>query len=147
MKTLVAAALVFSAACSPKPAEPPVAPAKPVDSQHAGITTPHGDHSPHHGGIVLMNREMHYEVVLDRGGKHQVWFSNAVREDLPASVASKVTMIVTRPAASPEMLTLAIDDSGESWIAAGQPVAGNDVIVTLTMIVRGEPLEIEIPVP
>ena len=36
-----------------------------------------------------MNGEMHYEVVFDRDGKHRVWFSDAVREDLPASVASK----------------------------------------------------------
>ena len=133
------------AACSSKPAEPPVETKKPADSQHAGITTPHGDHTAHHGGLVLMNGEVHYEVVFDRAGKHRVWFSDAVREDLPASVASKVTMIVTRPAASPEMLTLAIDESGESWVAAGNPVAGNDVMVTVNYVVRGEPLEIEIP--
>jgi hypothetical protein len=147
MNRLVIAALLFSAACS-KTAEPtPEPPKKPADSQHAGITTPHGDHSAHHGGLVLMNGEMHFEVVFDRAGKHQVWFSNAVREDLPASVASKVTMIVTRPAASPEFLTLAIDDSGESWVAAGKPIAGKDVLVTVRYEVRGEPYEIEIPVP
>ena len=92
-----------------------------------------------------MQGELHYEVVLDRNGKHAIWFSDAVREDLPASVASKVTMIVSRPAASPEFLTLAIDDSGESWIASGRPVAGNDVLVTVTFVARGEPFEIEIP--
>jgi len=139
------AVLVLTAACSSKPAEPPVETKKPADAEHAGITTPHGDHSPHHGGLVLMNGEMHYEVVMDRAGKHQVWFSNAVREELPASVASKVTMIVTRPAASPEMLTLAIDDSGESWIAAGKPVSGDGVMVKLNYLIRGEPFEIEIP--
>lgn len=136
--------MVLTVACS-KPVEPPVESKKPLDSQHAGITTPHGDHSAHHGGMVLMNGEMHFEVVLDRGGKHQVWFSNAVREELPASVASKVTMIVTRPAASPEMLTLAIDESGESWVAAGKPVGGDDVMVTVSYVARGEPYEIELP--
>jgi hypothetical protein len=148
MKTLVLTALIFSAACSSQPAEPPAGTTKTAaDAQHAGITTPHGDHSPHHGGLVLMNGEMHYEVVVDRAGKHQVWFSDAVREDLPASVASRVTMIVTRPAASPEMLTLAIDESGESWIANGQPIGGTDVMVKLSMVARGGPFEIEIPVP
>jgi hypothetical protein len=124
----------------------PAAAQKAADSQHAGITTPHGDHSPHHGGMVLMNGELHYEVVLDPNGRHSVWFSDAVREDLPASVASKVAMTVIRPNATPEPLTLAIDDSGESWIAAGQPVAGNEVMVKLAFVARGEPLEIEIPV-
>ena len=95
--------------------------------------------------MVLMNGEMHYEVVFDRGGKHRIWFSNAIREDLPASVASKVLMIVTRTGAPDETLALAIDDSGESWVANGQPVAGDDVMVKVTYDVRGQPFEVEIP--
>ena len=146
MRHGLVAALVISAACSTQPAETPAEATKqPTDSQHAGITTPHGDHSAHHGGLVMMSGEMHYEVVLDGAGKHRVWFSDAVREELPASVASKVAMIVTRPAASPERITLAIDDSGESWIANGKPVAGNDVFVTVSFVARGEPVEIEVP--
>ena len=134
------------AGCTTTPAEPErTALPKPTDSQHAGITSPHGDHSPHHGGLVLMQGELHYEVVLDRNGKHAIWFSDAVREDLPASVASKVAMTVIRPKARDEVLSLAIDESGESWIASGQPLAGDDVMVKVTFVARGEPLEIEIP--
>ena len=92
-----------------------------------------------------MKGELHYEVVIDPKGKHSIWFSDAVREDLPASVASKVEMIVTRPHASPETLALAIDESGESWITTGKPVAGNNVMVKVTFVARGEPVEIEIP--
>lgn len=124
----------------------PGTPARPADSQHAGITTPHGDHSPHHGGIVLMNGEMHYEVVFDRAGKHQVWFSDAVREDLPASVASNVVMVITPRMGAVETFALKIDDSGESWVADGHPLASGD-LVKLTYSLRGVPLEIEIPVP
>ena len=123
---------------------PPANP-KPADSQHAGITTPHGDHSPHHGGMVLMQGELHYEVVLDPQGRHSVWFSDAVREELPASVASQVEMTVARPNAPAEMLRLAIDDNGESWIASGKPVSGQDVMVKLVFSARGESHEIEIP--
>lgn len=93
-----------------------------------------------------MNGEVHYEVVFDKGGKHRVWFSDAVREELPASVASNVKMIVTRPFASPEFLTLAIDDSGESWVADGKSLAGADM-ATISYSLGGAPLEIEIPVP
>jgi hypothetical protein len=145
MKRFVWCAVLGLSACSTPPAPAATETKKPADSQHAGITTPHGDHTAHHGGLVLMNGEMHYEVVFDRGGKHRIWFSNAVREDLPASVASQVKMIVQRPPASPEFLTLAIDDSGESWVASGKPVVGNDPMVTISFVVRGEPLEIEIP--
>jgi hypothetical protein len=137
---------LLAGACSSPPAEPAAPPAAPpADAQHAGITTPHGDHSPHHGGLVLMKGELHYEVVIGPDGKHSVWFSDAVREDLPAAVASKVEMIVTRPHASPEVLALVIDESGESWIATGTPVAGNDVMVKVTFVARGEAFEIEIP--
>ena len=120
---------------------------KPADSQHAGITTPHGDHSPHHGGLVLMNGEVHYEVVFDSQGKHRVWFSNAVREELPASMASDVVMAVTPKMGAATTFALKIDDSGESWMADGShPLAGGD-LVKLTYKLRGEPFEIEIPVP
>jgi hypothetical protein len=139
--------LLSAATGCARPAEPPAATetAQPADSQHAGITTPHGDHSPHHGGMVLMQGELHYEVVLDPKGRHTVWFSDAVREDLPASIASQVEMTVMRPNAPGEALTLAIDDSGESWMASGRPVSGSDVMVKLAFVARGEPFEIEIP--
>jgi hypothetical protein len=145
MRFLIAA-IGVAAACSSKPAEqaPPPAP-RPNDAQHAGITTPHGDHSPHHGGLVLMKGELHYEVVIDPNGRHAVWFSNEVRDDLPASVASKVELTVMRPNAPPEPLTMNIDDSGESWTATGKPVSGNDVLVKVAFVARGEPYEIEIP--
>ncbi len=137
---------LLAGACASPPAEPVTPPqAKPTDAQHAGITTPHGDHSPHHGGLVLMKGELHYEVVIDPNGKHAIWFSDAVREDLPASVASKVTMTVMRPNAPPEALALSIDESGESWATTGKPVAGNEVLVKVSFVARGEPYEIEIP--
>ena len=92
-----------------------------------------------------MNGDVHYEVAFDRGGRHRIWFSDAVREDLPASVASKVMMVVSRKDALPEQIALDIDESGESWLASGQSVAGDDVMVTVSYVVRGEPFAVEIP--
>lgn len=139
--------MVLACACSSKPAEqPPAVAQKPKDAQHANITTPHGDHSPHHGGLVMMNGEVHYEVVFDQAGRHRIWFSDAVREDLPASIASDVVMVVTPKMGAAETFALKIDDSGESWVADGHPLAGGDM-VKVTYQLRGEPFEIEIPVP
>ena len=144
---LVHTVIILACACSSKPTEAPApATAKPKDAQHANITTPHGDHSPHHGGLVMMNGEVHYEVVFDGAGKHRVWFSDAVREDLPASIASDVVMAVTPKMGAQETFALKIDDSGESWVADGHPLAGGDM-VKVTYKLRGEPFEIEIPVP
>jgi hypothetical protein len=146
-KTYCVLGSLMLASCSSKPAEPPRSAArKPVDAQHSGITTPHGDHSPHHGGMVMMSGDMHYEVVFDKAGKHRLWFSDAVREDLPASIASNVVMVVTPKMGGVETFALKIDDNGESWVADANPLASGDV-VKLTYSLRGEPVEIEIPVP
>ncbi len=143
------AAIALLAGCSSEPVAPvataPASPAAPVDPQHQGLTEAHGDHNPHRGGMVLMNGDVHYEVVFSRDGAHRVWFTDAVRAELPASVATEVTMVVTRPGQAAEILKLAIDDSGESWIASGRPVSGDDAYVKVTYAIQGEPYEIEIP--
>ncbi len=139
------AGLLLGCSTEPEPPPPAAASQAPSDPQHAGITEPHGDHTPHHGGIVLMNGDVHYEVVLDPSGRHAVWFTNAVREDLPASIARDVTMRVARPDLPVETLPLQIDDAGESWIAGGQPVSGPDVVVSLRFEMGGQPHEIDLP--
>jgi hypothetical protein len=127
------------------PSSPPPAASAPRDAQHAGVTGPHGDHTPRHGGLVLMNGDVHYEVVLAKDGRHQVWFSDATRNELPASVASGVTMEVMRPGAAPETLSLSIDDAGEAWVADARPLAGEGVMVKLRYALQGERHEIEVP--
>ena len=123
----------------------PTAAAAPGDTQHQGITTPHGDHTPHHGGLVLMTGDLHYEVVFEANGRHRVWFTDAVRQDLPASIARDVSMSVARPNEPVEELALEIDDAGESWVAKGRAVQGEGVIVKLTYSVSSTPHEVEIP--
>jgi hypothetical protein len=143
-------AVVLVIACSNSgntPPEPPSGDAAraPRDPQHAGVTGPHGDHTPRHGGLVLMQGDVHYEVVLAPDGRHQVWFSDALRNELPASVASRVTMEVNRPGTAPEQIALTIDDTGEAWIASGQRLGGEGIIVTLRYAMQGEPHQIEVP--
>lgn len=106
---------------------------------------PHGDHTPHHGGLVLMNGDIHYEVVFGRDGRHEVWFTDAMRNDLPASVARGVTMEVSRPGTPVEILQFQIDDAGEAWVASGRPLDGDGIMVKVRYDLQGEPFEIEIP--
>lgn len=144
---LVAAAALAAACSNPSPSTAPVtqAPAAPAaDAQHQNVVGPHGDHSPHKGGMVLMNADIHYEVVLSRDGRHRIWFSDAVRNELPASLATGVTLTITRDGQPDEVLTLTIDDTGESWVAAGRPVTG-DAYVTVRYALQGEPHEVEVP--
>jgi hypothetical protein len=130
-KACMAAAILLgvlaSEACSHEPQAAAAAPldraaASPADRISTGSDVPHGDHNPHHGGVVFMHGELHFEVVLDRTGHHRIYFSDAVRADLPASVASAVSLVITRAGGVPESLSARIDESGESWAAEGQPV-------------------------
>ncbi len=118
-----AADICFASACSRGVADSESRP-KPADSAPAGAaaTVPHGNHDPKYGGVVLMNGDLHFEVVLGRDGRYQVYFSDALREELPASTASNVSVTVTRTGAPPETVILQIDESGESWIGRGRPV-------------------------
>ena len=105
----------------------------------------HGDHNAHHGGVVYMYDDMHYEVVLDPAGHHRVYFSDAAREDLPASVASKVTLTVERPKADPEAVSGTIDVHGESWVLDGRAVSDKDTSVRVAFVTKGSEYWIDVP--
>jgi hypothetical protein len=106
----------------------------------------HGDHSPHHGGLVLMHGDLHFEVLLDPAGRHRVYLTDAVRTELPAAAASEVTVKVLRPAEDPEMLALQIDEFGESWVAEGKPVTAlEETRAVVALVHQDERYEIELP--
>lgn len=144
----IAASVAFGG-CGRAPATPPPA-TVPVASTAAasnGATLPHGDHNPHHGGVVMMKGELHYEVVLDPAGRaHHVYFTDAVREELPASMASDVALTIRRRSQPEERIAMQIDDTGESWIGSGQAV-GSPATTTarLEFSIQHEPYWIDIP--
>jgi hypothetical protein len=146
----VAAALVVSAslaaACS-RAREAPVMAAGSAASTPPAGTVPHGDHNPRHGGLVFMDGDLHFEVVLGRSGAHRLYFSDAVREDLPAATASAVTVTVTRKAGPPEAVVLQIDDSGESWVGQGREVADPQATARIAYTAHGKPYFIDVPFP
>jgi hypothetical protein len=146
----LATCLLSAAACASPPAPPPpaAAPASaaPADAAHKNVTGPHGDHTPRHNGLVLMFGDVHYEVVLGTDGRHAVWFSDAVRSELPASVAREVSLQILRPGAPDEHLPLRIDGAGEAWIGQGARLEGDNVMVKVRYVLPGEPPhETEIP--
>jgi len=109
-------------------------------------TVPHGDHNPHHGGVVMMKGDLHYEVVLDPDGHHRVYFTDAVREDLPSSIASSVTITIHHDHDGDETIPLQIDDAGESWVGNGRLVSPPDrTTARVSFTVAGEPYWIDLP--
>jgi hypothetical protein len=145
-RTAIAVVTTFALACNRTPAPAPPITAAPA-ATHADAL-PHGDHKPHHGGIVMMKGDdLHYEVVLDPAGRaHRVYFTDAVRDELPASVASDVVLTIKRPSVPDERIAMQIDDAGESWIGRGQPIGiAATTTVRLGFSIRHEPYWIDLP--
>ena len=113
----------------------------------AGAAVPHGDHNPKYGGVVLMNGDLHFEAVLSRDGRHRVYFSDAVRNELPAATASGVTVTVTRRGQPPETVALQIDESGESWVGRGRRVEDPAATARVAYTAYGKPYFIDVPFP
>jgi hypothetical protein len=121
-------------------------PAASASTPQSGAAVPHGDHTPHFGGIVLMNGDQHFEAVLGRDGSARVYFSDAMRSELPAATASEVTITVMRKSQPPEVVALHIDENGESWIGRGHPVEG-EASVRIAYTSQGKPYFIDVPMP
>jgi len=113
----------------------------------AASAVPHGDHNPHYGGLVLMNGDLHFEVVLGRDGRHRVYFSDATRTELPAATASDVTVTITQKARQPDAVVLRIDESGESWTGHGRPVDDPAATARVAYTSQGKPYFIDVPFP
>ena len=116
-------------------------------SSPSGGTVPHGDHNPHYGGIVLMNGDLHFEVVAGRNGACRVYFSDATRAELPAATASAVTVTISQKGRRPDVVALRIDDSGESWIGRGGPVEDPAATLRVAYTSQGKPYFIDVPFP
>jgi hypothetical protein len=155
LRVLVVVALTLAAArCGTSSAEssaaraaeakPAAQPAAPAAGGSAGAV-PHGDHSPHHGGAVLMLRDLHYEIVFEPGGRVAVFFTDAVRKDLPASVVSDVYIEIDRPKHKVERIEMAIDAVGESWEGKAQPVKQDDAMVRVAFTFQGEATSVDLP--
>ena len=94
-----------------------------------------------------MKGELHYEVVLDPEGRaHRVYLTDAVREELPAAVASNVVLTIHRAPQPDERIAMRIDEAGESWVGNGQPVRSPATTTArLAFSIMNEPYWIDIP--
>lgn len=92
-----------------------------------------------------MNGDLHYEVVLNPKGEHRVYFSDALRAELPASVTPEVIITVKHQEGVSESLKANIDPSGNFWVAHGKPVENLSATARIGFTVDGKPYWIELP--
>lgn len=104
----------------------------------SGVTSmlPHHDHSSRRGGLVLMNGNDHFEVIVDFGGNHAVLFSDEYREPLPASAIQRATLTVVRSGEPDEALALQPGENG-LWTVAGRKIEAKQVDVTVSYLRSG----------
>ena len=113
-----------------------------------GMMMAHGDHSPRYGGYVFMHGDLHFEVVLTGEGEHRIYFSDAMRSELPAAVAEELRITIRRVTDAGEELEPLrprIDEFGEAWIASGRAIDTEDTVAIVYFRFEGAPYEIEVP--
>ena len=105
----------------------------------------HYDHRPRHGGLVLMNGDTHFEVVLDDKGSYNVYFSSGVRAPLPASIASEVRIAVIPSGRSRETIAMEADPTNSHWVGRGAPIDDPNTIVRVGYTAETTPYWIDVP--
>ena len=60
-----------------------------------GVSEAHEDHSSRHGGFVMMFLDLHLELVIPEEGGVEIFYSDDMRRDMPASVVSEVAVLYT----------------------------------------------------
>ena len=92
-----------------------------------------------------MHGDLHYEVVLKPDGHYQLYFSDARRAPLPATIASEVTVTITRKADPAERVALQIAGDGESWVGDGKPVRESEATARIAYEIDGRMYWIDLP--
>jgi hypothetical protein len=117
-----------------------------IPSLEPGASVPHMDHTPRHGGLVLMKGDTHVEVVLTGDGRCAAYFSDAVRMEFPASYASEFTIGLASLKNGRQDALLEIDEAGKAWVGRLHMIDDPQAIVRITYVARGEaPYWIDVP--
>ena len=110
---------------------------------HNGVV--HGDHDAHHGGFVMMYRDLHCEVVANPQGGVQLYLTDAGRADLPAAVVTDVVVEIERKGAPLEAVRMAISAGGDFWEGKSKPISAKDTTVHAAFVFAREPVVVNLP--
>jgi hypothetical protein len=113
--------------------------AEPERPQDAPPGLRHHDHTPLHGGIVLMSGDDHAELLAEPGGVYRLWYTDGWRRPLTSDV--KATLVV-KTAAGDETLLLLPTGAKDGELRA-QGKAQDDVARTVLLdgFARGWPVK------
>ncbi|AKH42616.1 hypothetical protein FHS61_000386 [Altererythrobacter atlanticus] len=99
----------------------------------------HGDevHTAPHGGVMVTDGAMHFELVADPKGGLKIYFSSADGNPLPASAASEVAVEIEHPKARTEYVAMSIDRTGGFWRGNSQPLTDKGAVLHIGVVSQG----------
>jgi len=101
------------------------------------------DHTPHHGGVVLMWGMLHFEVAASREGWVRVYVSDVWRRPLPPQGWSgSVTLDLPEGAR-----TLVLQPGDGALVGGGPPLLLPTVLAHVRVAQSGEPIEMHVLLP
>lgn len=104
---------------------------------------PHADHAPRHGGVVMMNGDIHVEMVVRPDGTVLLWLSDEIRRPI-APTTARGTVKIARPGFA-KVVPVAPDASG-ALVAVG-PAPTVKTSYTYALDVGGRPASTTLAVP
>jgi hypothetical protein len=110
----------------------------------SGDPTMHGDHNPRHGGLVFMERDIHFEVVATTPGEYAIYYTDMMRNELPASIAADAKITILPSKGDPEIVPLHIDPTGKFWTGAGKIVTDKEATVRTSYVYKSKPYWIDV---
>lgn len=105
----------------------------------------HGNHNPKYGGVVLMNGDLHFEIVAKEDGSYTVYFSDFARRELPAAAVSHVRLSIQRPGYRGEPVEMKVSDNGEYWEGKGGYVDDKETNLQIFFDYQGQPRTSDMP--
>jgi len=114
------------------------------DSEPTGTRTVLFDQTPHHGGVVAIAGALHVEAAARPNGEIHFWLTDEARHDLPLAGASG-SVQVELPDGTHPALPLVV--RGRALVAAGPPLAGDEVRVRLELRRDNQPVDLAFVLP
>lgn len=137
--------LAMLTACSEEPAAPRTVIAANSESAPNAAGMAHGDHDPKFNGVVMMTGHLHLEVVANRDGYYQIYFSDEARQELPAGAVKDLKLSAIRPGIRGEPVEMKVNDTGDHWEGKGGNVSESESSILVSFTYQGERLSTDIP--
>jgi hypothetical protein len=104
------------------------------------------EHFAPHGGVITAAKDGHCETVLLPKGGVRVYLTDAASRDLPATLASDVSVEIEGGDKKTDTVPMTISAGGDFWEGPYKPVTDAKGIVHLAFVLQGEPVVVDLPV-